>query len=251
MTIESDILKKLEAVKKEIRESKETKRVVSGEDSKTRNTFARGESSVMFLFDATGSMKRFWEETQAIMSEMVSRITKVGNVKLKCVAYRDYCDGSRIFEQSKWHSEAAPLIDFISGIECNGGGDEPEAVEDALALAYKEKEKVTRVVLIGDAPPHSLDAAKAQAKMLGKQGRPVFAFLVGGDHETGSAFSQIAKVSNGAYGKLSNYKDLLDMMSLAIVHDLGGSSEVEKYLKKYGTSDNVKDYSRSLPSYKK
>jgi hypothetical protein len=251
MTIESDILKKLEAVKKEIRESKETKRVDKVADSKTRDTFARGESSTMFLFDATGSMRRFWEETQTIMSEMVNRITKVGNVKLKCVAYRDYCDGSRLFEQSKWHNEAAPLIDFISRIKCDGGGDEPEAVEDALALAYKEKEKVTRVVLIGDAPPHSLDAAKQQARELGKSGRPVFAFLVGGDNDAGHAFGQIAKVSNGAYGKLSNYRDLLDMMSIAIVHDLGGTGEVEKYIKKYGTSDNVKEYSRSLPSYKK
>jgi hypothetical protein len=247
MTIESDILKKLEAVKKEIRESKEVKRVSNG----TVYSSTKGESSIMFLFDATGSMARFWRETKEIMNEMVNRITKVGNVKLKCVAYRDYCDGDRLFEQSKWHSKAEPLIDFIGGIVCNGGGDDPEAVEDALALAYKEKEKVTRVVLIGDAPPHSLDKAKEQAKMLGKNGRPVFAFLVGRDGETGNAFSQIAKVSNGAFGKLGNYKDVLDMISVAIVHDLGGSGEVEKYLKKYGTSDNVKEYSRSLPSYKK
>jgi hypothetical protein len=41
------------------------------------------------------------------------------------------------------------------------------------------------------------------------------------------------------------------MMSIAIVHDLGGTGEVEKYIKKYGTSDNVKEYSRSLPSYNK
>ena len=250
MTVESDILKKLESIKKEIKESKEQKATRSG-DNGIGYSPVKGESSTIFLFDATGSMKRFWSETREIMSEMVNRITKVGNVKLKCVAYRDYCDADRLFEQSGWHSEATPLIDFISRIVCNGGGDDPEAVEDALELAYKEKEKVTRVVLIGDAPPHSLNAAREQAKMLGKQGKPVFAFLVGGAHDAGNAFSQIAKVSNGAYGRLSNYKDLLDMMSVAIVHDIGGSGEVEKYIKKYGTSDNVREYSRSLPSYKK
>lgn len=263
MTIEGDILEKLKSVKKGIKELRKTEHVDTTEKSPAPDrvnvvsnngritySLAKG-SSVIFLFDATGSMSNFWSETQKIMKEMVERITKVGNVKLKCVAYRDHCDGSRIFEKSGWHTEAEPLIDFIREIKCNGGGDTPEAVEDALKLAYDEKETVTRVILIGDAPPHSLGEAVKQATNLGKKGRPVFAFLVGRDETTSEYFSRIAKASNGAFGELRNYKDLLDMMSIAIVHDVGGSAEVEKYIKKYGTSDSVREYSRSLPSYKK
>ncbi len=264
MTIEGDILKKLASVKKEINEFKEAelakkgtkelrgvdRAVSSTGDGRISYSSMKGDSAVMFLFDATGSMSRFWAETQKIMSEMVKRITNVGNVKLKCVAYRDYCDGDRLFEKSGWHAEADPIIEFIRGIKCGGGGDEPEAVEDALILAYKE-DKVTRVILVGDAPPHSVEKAEEQAKKLGEKGRPVFAFLVGNDSITEYAFRTIAKSSNGAYGNLSNYRDLLDMMSITIVHDVGGSSEVEKYIKKYGTSDSVKEYGKSLPSYKK
>ncbi len=264
MTIEGDILKKLASIKKEINEfkeaelaKKETKelkgvdRIVSSTgDGRISYSSMKSDSAVIFLFDATGSMAHFWAETQKIMNEMVKRITSVGNVKLKCVAYRDYCDEDELFEKSGWYTEADPLIEFIRRIECRGGGDVPEAVEDALTLAYKE-DKVTRVILVGDAPPHSVEEAEKQAKKLGEKGRPVFAFLVGNDSSAKHAFRTIAKSSNGTYGNLSNYRDLLDMMSITIVHDVGGSSEVEKYIKKYGTSDSVKEYGKSLPSYKK
>jgi hypothetical protein len=263
MTLESEILKRLESVKKDINESKKVEPV----NELTNNNKSRGDkivkngriiyappkvaSRILLVFDATGSMSPLWDSTRQIMNEMVKRITEVGNVKLKCIAYRDYCDGPFIFEKSEWYSEADPLINFIMGIRCTGGGDTPEAVEDALKLAYDEKEMVTRVILIGDAPPHSIEKAGIQAMNLKKAGRPVFAFLVGHDDSAREAFKHIAKLSDGAYGDLRDYNDLLDMISVTIVHDIGGDKEVNKYLKRYGTSEYVKTYSQSLPSYKK
>lgn len=262
MTLESEILKRLESVKKDIKESKKVEPVDIPVSNKNRGekiikngriTYAPPKiaSRILLVFDATGSMGSLWDSTRRIMNEMVRRITEVGNVKLKCIAYRDYCDGSEIFEKSEWYAEAEPLINFIMRIRCTGGGDTPEAVEDALKLAYEEKEMVTRVILIGDAPPHSNEKAGIQAKNLKKVGRPVFAFRVGNDENARESFKHIAKLSDGAYGDLRDYNDLLDMISITIVHDVGGSSEVTKYLKKYGTSEYVKTYSQSLPSYKK
>lgn len=263
MTIEGDILKKLESIKKEIKvwkkvdntnsENGSTKRKEKSDvrDGTKTHSSTDGGSAVLFLFDATGSMQSLWDETREIIKEMVERITNVGNVKIKCVAYRDYCDGDKIFECSKWHTDAEPLLNFIKRIKCDGGGDTPEAVEDALKLAYEEKEKVTRVILIGDAPPHSLEKAQKESINLDKKGIPVFAFRVGEDYSTKIAFSDIAKLSNGNYADLRNYRDLLDMVSVTILHDVGGSEEVEKYIKKYDTSDDVKKFSQSLPPYPK
>ena len=182
MTIEKDILKRLELVSKEVISSRKPEPTKSLEPAKSDvDGYQKtgGEAAVLILFDATGSMSGLWDGTKSIINEMVKRITKVGRVKLKCVAYRDYCDGDRIFEYSGWHTKAEPLLDFMRRIKCDGGGDEPEAVEDALEFAYREKENVTRVILIGDAPPHSVDKAKRQSLNLNKRGCPVFAFLVG------------------------------------------------------------------------
>lgn len=264
MTIETDILKKLELVKKEVKDSKKIEPVKSDnikgkivkDEKESRSPFkhqssAKGQSAILLLFDATGSMSNLWSATRDIMEEMIERITEVGSAKIKCVAYRDYCDGDKIFEYSGWHTTAEPLLNFLGRIHCDGGGDEPEAVEDALELAYKEKENVTRVILIGDAQPHSLEKAVQQATNLGKKGRPVFAFGAGSSSSTIHSFSQIAEASRGHYADIGNYEDLLDMMSVTIIHDVGGSEEVEKYIKKYDISEGVKEYSKSLPSYKK
>lgn len=110
---------------------------------------------------------------------------------------------------------------------------------------------MTRVILIGDASPHSVDKAVYQATNLSKKGRPVFAFRAGSSSDTKSSFSQIAEASGGHYADIENYEDLLDMMSVTIIHDVGGSEEVEKYIKKYDISEEVKEYSKSLPSYSK
>ena len=263
MTVETDILKKLELVKKEVNDLKikpvkndsiKGKIVKDERESKSsskRQPSVKGQSAILLLFDATGSMSPLWNATKDIMEEMIERITKVGSVKIKCVAYRDYCDGDNIFQYSGWYTTAEPLLNFLRKIRCDGGGDEPEAVEDALELAYKETEDVTRVILIGDAQPHSLEKAVYQATNLSKKGRPVFAFRVGSSSSTKSSFSQIADASRGHYADIANYEDLLDMMSVTIIHDVGGSEEVEKYIKKYDISEGVKEYSKSLPSYKK
>lgn len=257
MTVESDIMKKLKSVQEDINKAKKIENYGDIEDVKIFGTDGRtglkikGSSNIILLFDATGSMAPLWSSTKKIMNELIKRITNVGVVKIKCVAYRDYCDGPKIFESSNWHSDARPLVEFIERIKCDGGGDDPEAVEDALNLAYKEKENVTRVILIGDAPPHSNREAVRQATRLAEKKIPVYAFRVGGSYSAKESFNEIAEASKGSYGDLEDYRDLLDMIGVTILHDVGGLPEVEKYLRRYGASEHVKEFSKSLPSYNK
>ena len=266
MTIEEDILKKIRGKKGGLVKDSHVEPVKEHKDDKdgkvgltkdfgdfNKGHEEKGEASVLFLFDATGSMQSLWDSTKEIIKEMVKRITKFGNVRLKCVAYRDYCDGDKLFECSEWHSDPEPLFRFLSRIRCDGGGDTPEAVEAALKLALEEIEDVTRVVLIADAYPHPehWEECKQNAVLLGERGRPVFAFSVGSSNQTKSTFSEIAKLSGGSYGNLKNYQDLLDMICVTIVHDVDGEKAVKKYIEEYGTSKDVKEYSRSLPSIKK
>ena len=46
------------------------------------------------------------------------------------------------------------MRDFLDRVRCHGGGDFEEAVEAALAEANRDPRQPTRVLLIGDAPPH-------------------------------------------------------------------------------------------------
>jgi len=116
---------------------------------------------LMCLSDATGSMSRLWQQTQNSILKMLTRISEIsggsGNIEIKWVAFRDYeLEKSKVLECSDWTSDPTSLVKFVGGIEClsEDGCDGPEAVEAALNCVNKEPEPPTRVLLIGDAPPH-------------------------------------------------------------------------------------------------
>ena len=231
---------------------------------------SKGQPAILLLFDATGSMGPLWRETEKTMEELIRRVTEHGSVKLKCCAYRDYCDAHLLFESSGWYSNPEPLLKFIRGIKCewNMGGDWPEAVEYALRQAAEEPE-VSSIILIADAPPREKDYEECYrlAADFRKKGRPIYAFRtpfrlfdvkdgavrVKGDSiywdpETAKAFKEIGKRSGGAYAdiNLDNPKEFLDMIAITMVHNLDpGATEI--YIEEYQPSKKVREYSQSLP----
>ena len=116
-----------------------------------------GACRLLCLSDATGSMDALWASSKKHIETMLRRIEELagaGRVELKWVAYRDYDVPAALLQCSEWTTDAAALLAFLDGVRCYGGGDFEEAVEAALALANREAAEPTRVLLIGDAPPH-------------------------------------------------------------------------------------------------
>src|SRR5215831_4696738 len=192
-------------------------------------------SKSLLLFDATVSMKRYWNVTMQSIDTIVHRILEVGgqhSVAMKIVAYRDYCDGDKLIEESPWSQSASELRVFIAGIQPIGGGDIPEAVDRALQLAIREPE-VSRIILIGDAPPHPEQDCRREATELGQMTRPVYPILVEEDAATKEAFRMIADLSGGKLIELTHLEELFELVALLIVHDVGGEEKVKEYTKHY------------------
>jgi hypothetical protein len=192
-------------------------------------------------------MDAIWQTTNQQIKEMVKRLSDIGSFQLKWVAYRDYCDGEQIVVASEWMRQPNPLLSFIDSISCFGGGDEPEAVEKALEYAANDK-SATRIVLIGDAPPHLERDYVVQARRLAQLRRPVFSFVVGNSPETVRTFAEISKITGGKSTLLTSAQDLIDLVVLTVADDIGGSDSVEQYLKKYAPqiSDGSRKYARLL-----
>ena len=113
---------------------------------------------LMCLSDAPGSMSDVWKQTQESIRTMLERIAGIagaGNINVKWVAYRDYELDRSKFLESIITDDPASLVKFV-GIQCmsDHGCDGPEAVEAALHYVNHDPELPTRVLLIGDAPPH-------------------------------------------------------------------------------------------------
>lgn len=195
-------------------------------------------SRILGLSDATGSMLSIWDETRAHITEMIRRIAELGKFQMKWVAYRDYCDGADVLKASGWHNSLGPLLDFVKTIDCFGGGaNDGEAVEHALAHAVKEK-NVTRILLIGDEPPHAERDYKRQAARLAEQKRPVYSFVVpyddsGVDPRTERMFEEISTITGGASTILTKAQDILDVIVMNAADDIGGEEMVEQYIEKY------------------
>nr|VFJ86368.1 MAG: von Willebrand factor type A domain-containing protein [Candidatus Kentron sp. H]VFJ88203.1 MAG: von Willebrand factor type A domain-containing protein [Candidatus Kentron sp. H]VFJ95430.1 MAG: von Willebrand factor type A domain-containing protein [Candidatus Kentron sp. H] len=212
------------------------------EKYETKNT-----SRIIGLSDATGSMSGLWSKTQKHLTEMIARIARLGECELRWVAYRDYGDGNGLLESSGWEKAPEPLLRFIQSIHCHGGQDWEEAVEKALEFAAND-DRATRVLLIGDAPPHAERDYRQQAKRLGQLERPVFSFVVGGSPETFRVFSEISQLSGGTCCHLEDVDDLIDVVVITAAHDMGGEDLVLEYTRKYAKqlSSSGKSYSSKL-----
>lgn len=208
---------------------------------------AKKVSKLIGLSDATGSMAGVWDATRRHITEMIGRISELGRFELRWVAYRDYGDGNGLLEPSGWHDRARPLLDFINAIRCYGGDDFEEAVERALEFAADDPQ-ATRVILIGDAPPHPERDYLAQARRLAELRRPVFSFVVGQSSATARAFAEISRLTGGQSAQLTRAEDLLDVVVLTAAEEIGGEEAVREYVRRWAPrlSEDARRYAGLL-----
>ena len=117
---------------------------------------------IMFMVDTTGSMG---DELMFLKSEVKNVIEKIKaantqqlEVKLSCNYYRDHGD-DYVIRSFPLTYNINEVIEQLSSQSAGGGGDTPEAVDEALQDAVDKHEwsenAVSRILfLILDAPPH-------------------------------------------------------------------------------------------------
>ena len=114
----------------------------------------------VFLCDCTGSMGSFIGHAKATIKKMVEQIRAKyieSSIFVGFIGYRDHCDKD-ILETINLTGDMEEVYKFIDKLNASGGGDEAEAVADALKEAVNTitwREGSLKLVLhILDAPPH-------------------------------------------------------------------------------------------------
>lgn len=115
---------------------------------------------LMFVIDTTGSMGDELEYLKSEVKDVIENInTDQNNIRLSLLFYRDEGDQyvTRFFDFTTNISEQ---INNINKQSANGGGDFPEAVDQALNIAVTQgnwSDEVSTKLLIHvlDAPPHT------------------------------------------------------------------------------------------------
>ncbi|MDE0802994.1 MAG: VWA domain-containing protein [Acidimicrobiales bacterium] len=169
---------------------------------------------VLFLVDATGSMGDEIERLKANMvgvAEQISGSPSEPDVRFGLTSYRDTTD-DYVARTVDFTSDVGSFVESLRDLVADGGGDTPEALNEAFAQAVDEPrwrtdDDVVRLVfLIADAPPH-IGRGTSYVETIGaaaEAGIRVFPIASSGtDDQAEYVLRQIAQATLGRFVFLS------------------------------------------------
>lgn len=171
---------------------------------------------IVFVVDATGSMRDEIDYLKAELHDVVQRVKDTlpdAELSLGSVFYRDQGE-EYVTRKTPLSSVISRTTDFIKDQEAQGGGDNPEAVEEALRVAVEEmnwrsEASAKLMFLVLDAPPHkspeileTLERVTQQAAALGIRIIPIA--CSGIDKSTEYLMRSLALATNGTYTFLTD-----------------------------------------------
>lgn len=173
------------------------------------------EVDIAFMVDATGSMG---DEIEFLKLELedVIRATmdkyKSLTIRAASVFYRDKGD-EYVTKNVGFNDDLLKAINFIKLQQAGGGGDHPEAMDEALAnaldsLRWNMKARTRLLFMVMDAPPHGSARGRMvkliqQAASMGIRIVPVA--CSGTDKSTEFLLRSMALATNGTYAFLTNH----------------------------------------------
>ena len=170
---------------------------------------------VCFVLDTTGSMSGLIEGAKqkiwSIANEMISA-KPTPELKLGLIGYRDKGD-AYVIKSSALTDDIDALYAKLQEFQADGGGDTPEAVNEALDEAIhkmswsKDRDVLKIIFLVGDAPPH-MDGKNAPqypelCRLAVKNDIIINTVQCGSMTETTPIWKEIAKFSEGSYAAIA------------------------------------------------
>ncbi len=175
---------------------------------------------IAFVVDATGSMGDELRYLQTELRDVIARASAADkNLKIRTssVFYRDHGD-AYVTRHSDFSDNVEVTRKFISEQKADGGGDFPEAVEEALETAttklkWSEGSRARLLFLILDAPPH--EDTKTQAKFhraslaAAAQGIKIIPITASGiDKNTEYLMRYLSLITNSTYTFITDHSGI-------------------------------------------
>ena len=174
----------------------------------------------VFVVDATGSMS---DELQYLQQELMDVITKVKDrhedmtLNLGSVFYRDHGE-EYITRTSALTTDITKTNQFIESQFAVGGGDGPEAMDEALEIAIGDMNwtsgaRTKLLFVVMDAPPHSepdnLERIRKVAYAAAREGIKIIPLTASGlDKSTEYLMRALALCTNGTYVFLTDHSGI-------------------------------------------
>jgi hypothetical protein len=153
-----------------------------------------GRGRLIFALDATMSRQPTWDLAQSLQAKMFEASSGLGGLDVQLVYFR----GLSECRASSFVSGGQGLAQLMSRIDVRGGSTQ---IKRVLAHARDEarRAKVGALVFIGDAMEENPDTLASLAGELALLGVKAFMFQEGQDPAAKRTFSEIARLTDGAY----------------------------------------------------
>jgi Mg-chelatase subunit ChlD len=178
----------------------------------------RPKMDLAFCIDTTGSMQGEIDMVKTKVKDLVAKLSSgkpAPIVRVGLVAFRDRGD-TYVTKVYPFSEDIDKFVGDISQLQADGGGDGPEALNEALhasvnELAWDQSNKTAKLLfLIGDAGPHFYPNDykwEDEAKNAIAKGIQINTLACDGLQSTGDGgmevFQQIAKLSDGQFENLA------------------------------------------------
>lgn len=166
---------------------------------------------VTFVLDTTGSMVDLIEGAKQKIWSVANSILDVNpnaDISMALIGYRDRGD-EYVVRRHHLTDDVQGIYSDLRRFKADGGGDTPEAVNEALDAAVRgedwaEGDNVRRIIfLVGDAPPHmDYEDAPRYAEVIAAardKGIIVNTIQAGADPETREYWTEMARLGGGQY----------------------------------------------------
>jgi len=186
--------------------------VIDAKESPNEN---KPRIEVCFVLDTTASMAGLIEGAKqkiwAIANEMISA-KPTPELKLGLIGYRDRGD-EYVVKSFQLTDDIDSIYAHLRDFKAEGGGDEPESVNEALSEAiekmpWSQDRKVLKIIfLVGDAPPHMdyADGLKHPelCRIAARKDLIINTVQCGSIVATTPIWKEIAKSSEGSYAAIA------------------------------------------------
>jgi Mg-chelatase subunit ChlD len=171
----------------------------------------RARLDLVFLIDATGSMADEIDKLKSTLRTITGEVASLPSrpdICLALVAYRDRGDPFVVRSHDFTNDVGAFLQHALYPLQAAGGGDYPEAMNEALhetvhELSWRGSGTTRMVILLADAPPHlDYGAPHYDDDMLAALGKGIKVFGVGAsglDRQGEFIQRQIAQYTGGKF----------------------------------------------------
>jgi len=198
---------------------------------------------LVFALDATASREATWDTAMQLQADMFSEAGSLGGLQIQLA----YFKGIASFRASDWLTDSGQLLHQMTDIRCEAGITKIERLLDHVKRETRQ-EKVHAVVYIGDSMEESHDVLCQRAGELGMLNVPLFIFQEGSDPIARRCFTEMARLSNGAYAPFdhSSADQLRDLLKAVAVYASGGYRALADFSQRAHPA--VERMSRQLPA---